>query len=111
MVDGIWTGQEAVFLGGASVPPGRHGPADQEVLSDGARYNPTTDTWAALPTGAIRGEESRPWLSGPARSCWSGAAASTRMCWPTGYGFRCRGQQPSGLGQPVADTRALPANR
>jgi hypothetical protein len=39
---GIWTGTEMIIYGGAD------GPGSQ-VFGDGARYNPTTESWLALP--------------------------------------------------------------
>jgi N-acetylneuraminic acid mutarotase len=45
----IWTGREAIFWGGHL--PGNRSP--DHLFADGARYDPTTDQWTAIPTEAM----------------------------------------------------------
>lgn len=50
---GVWTGKEFLVVGGVSwfCPPGAdcRGPNNEEILLDGAAYDPTTDTWRTVP--------------------------------------------------------------
>jgi hypothetical protein len=46
-----WTGEEALFLGGGTgspCPPNASCTEPDEMASDGAAYNPDTDTWRAI---------------------------------------------------------------
>lgn len=49
----MWTGEELLVVGGVSwfCPPGAdcRGPQDEEILLDGAAFDPAADTWRALP--------------------------------------------------------------
>jgi hypothetical protein len=52
----VWTGEEVVIWGGVG--------ADASFLSDGAAWNPDTDTWRVLAPAPITG--------GPAEAVWTG---------------------------------------
>ncbi|WP_283745766.1 Ig-like domain-containing protein [Sideroxydans sp. CL21] len=63
----VWTGTEMIVWGG-------YGSANYSVLGDGARYNPTTDSWSPIsPTGAptARSEHTATW-TGSAMLVWGG---------------------------------------
>jgi len=61
----VWTGTEMIIWGGQEVDSG--GGGGSQTLSDGARYNPTTDTWTPVtPTGA-------PSQRTQHRSVWTGS--------------------------------------
>src|SRR5687768_2049640 len=60
---GVWTGSEFLIWGGSGLPP------------DGARYDPTTDTWTTMSTvGAPfeRGDHVGVW-NGASMIVWSGS--------------------------------------
>lgn len=66
---GVWTGSEMLVVGGTTGPPcpptaDCAGPSDDTLRSDGAAYDPATDTWQAIPAAP------RPVVGGLA--AWSG---------------------------------------
>jgi hypothetical protein len=67
----VWTGTELVIWGGISAVAGA------TVLSDGARYDPATDTWTPLPaiTGSIAPRPSAVW-TGARMILWDGGLPS-----------------------------------
>lgn len=66
----VWTGEEMIVWGGWLFTGGRGSDA-VEVFTDGAAYDPSTDSWRAIPAAPLTGGRSRrPNLP---RSVWSGS--------------------------------------
>lgn len=59
----VWTGSEMIVCGGANVASGG---SSSNYFSDGARYNPISNTWTSIPNSGI---ESRVWHT----AVWTGS--------------------------------------
>ena len=62
----VWTGRQLIVWGGGT-------PAPTRALADGAAYDPATRRWTSCALRPVACSARRP-RSGPAGSCWSGAA-------------------------------------
>lgn len=53
--ESVWTGQEVIVLGGETdpCPPTADCASPSKVLSDGAAYNPRTDSWREIPPAPV----------------------------------------------------------
>ena len=67
----VWTGDELLIWGGSQPRPG----GGEDVLSDGAAYDPATDSWRVLPAAPISGRAypAMVW-TGSEMVVWGGAA-------------------------------------
>ena len=71
----VWTGTEMIFWGGNRIYPGA------AMLGDGARYNPTTNTWSpisAVGTPAGRFQATAVW-TGTEMIVWGGSDGSAML--------------------------------
>src|SRR6185369_2492461 len=85
----VWTGTEMIVWGGGSMGPG---------LRTGGRYNPATDTWAAIATAPPVGGTSGPGLG--ATVVWTG---TEMIVW----GGCCGSTNPGARYDPTNDTWTL----
>jgi N-acetylneuraminic acid mutarotase len=65
----VWTGTEMLVYGGDG------GTSSLIALNDGGRYNPTTNTWSALPAETFRTGHTAIW-TGSAMIAWGGFSSS-----------------------------------
>lgn len=82
----VWTGEEVIIWGGWVFDPQRQ---EEMTLSDGAAYNPVTDTWRLLPEAPIEARfgHSGVW-TGEELVIWGGAASpSTNEAWNDGAAY------------------------
>ena len=83
----IWTGRELLIWGGQVAGST---PAEGAAAADGARYDPTTNTWASLPSGGApraRKDHTAVW-TGREMLVWGGEALDARGQVPLGDGGR-----------------------